>query len=490
MLSNDESKKRKRIPLYVNQFSLFLDKDNVLRCRTRIGNSRIVESGKTPILIPSKHYYSELLIKEYHQTALHGGIRDTSNSVRQRYWILRGREQVKSVIHKCSICKKLEGVPFITKYSPDLPQFPVDEGPPFTHVGIDFAGPLFVKGNTVYDENVKTYVCLFTCASTRAVHLELIESLTVESFLPAFRRFCARRGLPSTIISDSAKTYKSAAKEIRKLIRSPRLKEYFRNKIVEWKFIVELAPFQGGFWERLIRSTKRCLVKISGRASLGFHELSTILVEIESIINSRPLTYVYDDSEGISYQLTPSQLINGRNLDFEPNKSYFDIVNTYDSLSKRAKHHRRLLTSFTARWKNEYLLSLLEAYKPKSNQLDPSIKINDICILKNEQVKRAFWMLCRVVELIIGPDGSVRSARVEVTSKEKGKTILTRSLKYLIPMEIRSQPPQQDSQLTGQRAAAKAQPPAQASSQPAAKPRSRPRREAAVIGEIYRRGNS
>ena len=426
LLSDDESKKRKRVPLYVNQFNLFLDKDKILRCRARVGNSRIIESGKTPILIPSKHYYSELLITEYHQTALHGGIRDTLNLMRQHYWVLRGREQVKGAIRKCIICKKLEGIPFTTKYSPDLPQFRVDEGSPFTHVGIDFAGPLYVKGDKVDNANIKTYVCLFTCASTRAVNLELVESLTVESFLRAFRRFCARRGLPSTVISANAKTYKSAAKEVRKLIRSPRLKEYFRNKTVEWKFIVELAPFQGGFWERLIRSTKRCLVKIIGRASLGFDELSTILVEIESVINSRPLIYVYDDSEGISYPLTPSQLINGRNLDCEPNQSYFETVNTYDSLSKRAKYHRRLLTSFVARWKNEYLLSLLEAYKPRGNQLDPSIKINDVCILKNEQVKRAFWKICKVVELIVGADGSVRSARVEVISKDKGKTVLTR----------------------------------------------------------------
>ena len=167
-----------------------------------------------------------------------------------------------------------------------------------------------------------------------------------------FPSFCARRGLPSTVISDNAKTYKSAVKEIRKLIRSPRLEKYVRNKTVKQKFIMELAPFQGGFWERLIRSTKRCLVKIVGRALLGFHELSTVFVEIESVINSRPITYIYDDSKGISYPLTPSKLTNGRNLDCEPNHSYFEIVNNYHSLSKRAKYYRRLLSQFTTCWKN------------------------------------------------------------------------------------------------------------------------------------------
>ena len=105
-------------------------------------------------------------------------------------------------------------------------------------------------------------------------------------------------------------------------------------------------------------------------------------------------------------------------------------------------------------------MSLLDAYKPKGNQLAPFIKINDTCILKNEQVKQAFWKICNVVELITGADGSVRSARVEVNFKEKDKAILTRSLKYLFPLEIRSQPPQQ-SQTTNQCAVA------QASSQPA-----------------------
>ena len=93
----------------------------------------------------------------------------------------------------------------------------------------------------------KSYVCLFTCAATRAVHLELVTSLSVETFICAFRRFCARRGLPALIITDNAKTFKSASKEVKRLLRSPRLSEYFMTKGVRWRFIPELSPFQGGF---------------------------------------------------------------------------------------------------------------------------------------------------------------------------------------------------------------------------------------------------
>ena len=98
------------------------------------------------------------------------------------------------------------------------------EDPPFTHIGLDFAGPLHVKEarkssqESDFESN-KVYVCLFTCASTRTV--ELTRELNVQDFLLAFRRFASRRGLPATIQSDNAKTFQSSSKEIRKIARSP-----------------------------------------------------------------------------------------------------------------------------------------------------------------------------------------------------------------------------------------------------------------------------
>ena len=219
------------------------------------------------------------------------------------------------------MCKRIEGLPFKTVYNPELPRIRVDEAPPFSHVGIDFPGPLMVTSKEK-GEIVKTYLCLFTCGSTRAIHIELVESLSVESFIRAFRRFCGRRGLPATIITDNAKTFKSVSVEVKKLLRAPRLSEHLKLKGIKWRFIPELAPFQGGFWEGMVRSVKRCLIKVVGRALVTYDELATLLVEIENVINSRPLTYVVDDSDGISYPLTLSQLVNGRNLSSSPNDAH------------------------------------------------------------------------------------------------------------------------------------------------------------------------
>ena len=190
---------------------------------------------------------------------------------------------------------------------PPLPLERVSSSPPFNNTGLDFAGPLYAMEKPVGNADshtIKAYVCLFTCASTRGVHLELTKELSASVFLQAFRKFCACRGVPSTIMSDNAKTFKFCSKEIEKIVRSEEVHQYLTNRQISWQFIVEKSPWWGGYWERLVRSVKRCLRKTLGRSTLTFDELATILVEIEATLNNRPLTYVCDDTEGLSYALS------------------------------------------------------------------------------------------------------------------------------------------------------------------------------------------
>ena len=109
--------------------------------------------------------------------------------------------------------------------------------------------------------------------------------------------------------------------------------------------------------------------------------MNTILVEIEGVINARLITYVYDDSEGISYPLTPSQLIYGRNISVAPNDKHFEITSTQHSLTKRARHNRKVLDKFTKQWKQEYLLSLRQIANTGENK-SPKIEPGDIVLLK------------------------------------------------------------------------------------------------------------
>ena len=269
------------------------------------------------------------MIKEFHHRVRHSGINDTLVALQEKYWIIHGRQAVKCVVKACMICCRMEGPSYPAQAPANLPAYRVLDDPPFTHVGLDFAGPLYVKdGGHQSEECNKAYICLFTCASTHAIHLELTAGLNVKTFFPAFDWFISRRGLPATLMSDNAKTFKSASKDIRSITRSTKVIRYLTNQWTSWKFIVSRAPWWGGFWKRMVQSVKRCLRKVIGKATLKCKELNTLLVEAESIINCRPLTYVCNDQEEISFALTPSHLIYGRRITTSPNATHYEIMST------------------------------------------------------------------------------------------------------------------------------------------------------------------
>ena len=375
-------------PAYVSQFELFLE-DDIIKCKGRISNSPLPSNSRNPVLLPAKHSFVMLVIKDAHEAVKNSGIRDTLTTLRERFWILRGRQAVKQFIRKCVICRRYEGLSYKSNPTVDLPSERVSEDPPFTHVGLDFAGPLFVTDGISEgaNESSKVYVCLFTCASTQAVHLEMTKGLGVQAFLLAFQRFATRRGLPATLNSDNAKTFKSSCKEIRKITRAEEVWRFLTNKRINWNFIIEKAPW----WERLVQSVKRPLKKILGRSTLTFDELRTILVEIEGVVNSRPITYVYDDEDSISYPLTPSDLIYGRRITSTPNASHQEIISTCHSLTRRLRHHKNILAQFTNQWRREYLTSLRERNQARARENEKEhVLVGDIVLMKNDSTNRNY----------------------------------------------------------------------------------------------------
>ena len=421
------------------------------------------------------------MILHTHNQIKHSGVRDTLTTLREKFWILRGREAIKKIIRHCVVCCKFEGGPFKSQPTPDLPAIRVSDDPPFTHTGLDFAGPLFIKPkpNDSNCPSTKVYVLLLTCASTRAVHLELTQGVGVQDFLLAFRRFASRRGLPATITSDNAKAFKSSSKEICKIIRSQEIWRFLVDRRVKWQFIVERAPWWGGFWERLVRSVKRPLKRVVGRSTLSYDELNTLLIEIKAIINARPLTYVYDDKESNYEPLTPSHLIYGRRITATPNSSHHEVVSTNRSLTRRARHHKLLLGQFIKQWRTEYLTGLREQTSATASVRGSgsSISEGDIVIVKGDSTPRAFWRLARVEQLLPGKDSKTRSAIIKLGGGNSSNT--RRPIELLIPIEVKSNlsdNSRRKEELAGQE---------NATSDKVTEGRSR--RTAAVVGEFKRR---
>ena len=389
---------------------------------------------------------------------------------------------MKSVVRRCIVCTRYNAKPFPLFTPPSLPHSCVDDGPPWTNTGVDCAGPIFVLRRNAADKGSteKVYLCLFTCASTRAVHLELVQDCSAEQFLMAFRRFVGRRGLPRVMMSDNAKNFKMSAKEITKIGRSKVVQSHLPNIGVKWSFIVERAPWWGGFWERLVKITKDCIKKSVGRALLTFEQLRTLFTEVESVVNSRPLTYVNDDVDGTSYALSPAHLIYGRRISGDQNQECYEVVSTHESLTKKARHHRQLLRQFTKRWRREYLTSLRENAR-KVNTKEPHVKVGDLVILKNDGTARCFWKIAKIVKLIEGKDGKIRAAEIRVMGSNENRSAITlkRPLQLLIPTEIKAKEDESKDRELSEKT--KLNPNAKVFLP------NRARREAAVAGEIKRR---
>ena len=159
-----------------------------------------------------------------HSKLHHCKVNATLAELRTRFWVTKGRQYVKRLLSECTICKKLEGKPFNPPNVAPSPDFRVNEAPPFSKIGIDFAGPLYCKG--AKGSTTKFYIALFTCCATRGLHLGLVNDLSTSTFLNALRRFASRRGTPSLIISDNAKTFKSTAKLLNTFFTDSEIADY------------------------------------------------------------------------------------------------------------------------------------------------------------------------------------------------------------------------------------------------------------------------
>ena len=213
----------KKFKQWQKQLDLFVDEKGLWRCRGRIENANVSYTTKYPVLLHNVHYLTTLFIKKAHSRVLHNGVKETLTELRSKFWIVKGRSVVKKIIHRCHVCKRHEGKPYSTIPPPPLPSYRVEEAPPFSFTGVDFAGPLYIK---IADKTSKVWICLYTCCVVRAIHLDLVPDMSTAAFIRSLKRFIARRGLPSKMLSDNGKTFKGAAKEVNAVFTHPDVTKY------------------------------------------------------------------------------------------------------------------------------------------------------------------------------------------------------------------------------------------------------------------------
>ena len=225
---------------------------------------------------------------------------------------------------------------------------------------VDFSSALYVKDREC---ETKVYICIFTCAVTWTVHIKVISDQTVQTFLLAFQRFSSHKSLPSIMISDNASTFLAAVEDLQKLFESEILQRELGHHNVTWRFIPKQAPWYGGFWEKMVGLTKQAIKKTLGRVLVTLQQLETIVIEIETMLNDRPLAYVSPDLSDPE-PLTPSHLLFGRRIHQVPHplndpEELEDPTYVSDgAMREKVNKHTAVMQKFWNHWRTEYLTSL------------------------------------------------------------------------------------------------------------------------------------
>ncbi|XP_062710849.1 uncharacterized protein LOC134288933 [Aedes albopictus] len=395
----------RRSPLY--EQSPYMDDAGVIRMNSRIRAAPTAAFGiKYPIILPKDHKITNLLVDSYHRRFKHQNNETVLNEIRQQFRIPKLRSLIQRIAKNCQYCKVRKAKPKPPMMAP-LPKVRLTPHiRAFSYTGVDYFGPLQVKqGRSV----AKRWVALFTCLTTRAVHLEIVHSLSTQSCVMAIRRFGARRGFPTDFYSDNGTCFRGASNLLTEQIEAIHedCAVTFTNTRTRWHFNPPSAPHMGGSWERMVRSVKAAMGVISEHPHHPSDEvLETVMLEAEAIVNSRPLTYVpLDDAE--QEALTPNHfLLYCSSGIVQPRTPLVDKGTVLRDSWKLAGF---LADEFWKRWVREYLPTLTKRTKwfEPVKPLEPG----DLVIVVDEN-KRNGWIRGRVVEVGRGKDGQVRSAVV------------------------------------------------------------------------------
>ena len=387
----------------LNKLHPFLDGDGLMRVGGRI--------DEHPYIVPHQHPISRAIAWYYHCRA-HVGTEWTLAVVRQEFWIVRARVLIKRLIHACVTCRKLYWKPCNQKMADLPPERLQAYEPAFTTVGIDLFGPVIVKN---YRSEIKRYGCIFSCMTTRAIHIEKVNSLEADSFINAFRRFVARRGKPRKVFSDNGLNLVGGESEMRKAreeLVPAFAKLYAVHQNIEWSFIPPMASHMGGAWERMVGLVKRVMKSVLlGECRLSDEVLETVLCEIEGIVNGRPLTKLSDDANDVT-PLTPNHLLMLKGGSAVP-PGRFDANDIY---RRRWRHAQHLANTFWRKWVRMYLPELQR--RCKWTDTKPNLSVGDLVLITDMNTPRNLWPLALVVDATPGRDGLVRSVRLRTRTTE------------------------------------------------------------------------
>ncbi|XP_055918648.1 uncharacterized protein LOC129950751 [Eupeodes corollae] len=407
--------KKKRPHSASNIFSMkpYLDENRVIRSLSRIDNASCLSfNSRRPIILPHDHHGTLLLVRNYHEIFRHINHETVVNQLRKKYYIPRIRQVLKRARKLCNRCK----IRMANSTPPEmavLPEVRVEAfTPPFSNTAVDYGGPFEIVNSRKVE---KRWICLFTCLVTRAIHIEIAYSCSADSFILCYRNFLCRRGSVRKMFSDRGTNFIGAEKLLKTSLKSvdhQLIAEKFVNSELEWHFHPPASPHMNGCCERLIKSVKIALYAVSNVTSYKPNDelFRSFLMEVEDMINSRPLTYLPLDSEQ-SEAITPNHFLRQSPGGMIPLGNFNDDTKLHKSNLLMSQLHAR---HFWKRWIAEYLPTLTRREK-WDMQTEP-LAVGDIVLIIDERSPRNQWQKGKIIKVNATKDGQVRSATVQTES--------------------------------------------------------------------------
>ncbi|KYN14636.1 hypothetical protein ALC57_13143, partial [Trachymyrmex cornetzi] len=385
------------------QLHPFLDEHGLIRVGGELHAAPWSFDRKHPILLPARCRTTRLLIEREHRALLHAGSQLLLASIRQRYWPLNARDLVRQVCRSCVWCAK-HNPRGLTQAMGSLPRERIHPSRAFTITGVDFAGPIITLVNKGRGRKTcKSYIALFVCFATKAIHLEVTSELSTTAFMATLRRFIGRRGLPRRICSDNATNFVDAKRELQELYTfihtsiNGEVGDALQERGKEWRFIPPYSPHLGGLWEAGVKSCKYHLRRVMGNTLFTF-------VQIEACLNSRPLSPLSSDPSDLE-PLTPGHFLVGGPLVCLPDRDLATLkINRLD----RWELVQRSVQDLWKRWAAEYVAKLQSRVKWKTQR--ENLQVNDLVLLKEDNLAPLKWKIGRVTEVHPGMDNLVRVA--------------------------------------------------------------------------------
>ena len=402
--------------------------DNFLRML-----GRITQPSSNLIILPRDHIVTASYIQHIHVKFNHASIPHTLYLVNQRCHVMGSRQYVKKVLFCCSCRQPIN----LFERMSSLP--PIDYLDPAKHhyfIQIDFAGPFQVVDES--GQLTKTWCALFTCLQTRNVTTKLLRSCSTKDLILGIRSYVAQRGAWQLAVSDAAKYFQSASKELKSIIAGIKWNEVTENVLtlgMEWKFNCPLSPHRSGGVESMVKLVKIGLQKSIKNEILDFNRLNVVFEEIAAVVNSRPLGYVASTSTSSDQEImiSPSILCYGRNVDILPTPVKIEDISTLQNTPLKKFHHAHRI-KMSRFWKAYFDLyfNFLKYRKKWFKSLKFEIQPNMFVLVKEPNLRKFEYKTGRVVSVQKSQDGIVRTIEVKFA---QNKTPVFRDIKNIAILE-------------------------------------------------------